>query len=499
MKRLALLFLLLFISTHATDTVELWDYYEITLSGPTSGNPYKEINIKAVFTNDDESFEVPGFYSGNGIYKIRFMPDDKGTWTYKTSSNAEMLNNRKGSFECIPVTGNNHGFVEVDKKFHFSYADGTPYYPFGTTLYSWITQPDSVQEQTLQSLSQSPFNKVRMCVFPQNHYWYEIGEPSLQAFEGSPRNWDFSRFNPDYFDHLEKRILQLRKMNIECDLILFHPYDRDRWGYDQMNADQSDFYVRYLIARFGAFRNIWWSAANEYDLVKNKKVEDWDRILQILQNEDIYQHLRSIHQCKEFYDWTKPWVTHASIQKIDIKMREWLEEFNKPVIVDEPGYEGNFHFTWGDLTPEHMTQQFWDAVTNGGYATHGETYMNPENIFWWSQGGKLTGKSIERIAFLKNIIEGMPRNGLTPFNASPIKWNRLNCARLDDDCFLFYFGERQHYERYIELPEDRQYKVEIIDTWEMTITKVEGLYSGVTNIKLPVKPYMALRVTAVEN
>ena len=156
-------------------------------------------------------------------------------------------------------------------------------------------------------------------------------------------------------------------------------------------------------------------------------------------------------------------------------------------------------FTWADLTPQAMTQQFWDAITKGGYASHGETYLNPTNYIWWSQGGKLYGKSVERIAFLRKIIEECPRNGLMSFNGSPIKWNRLNSVRLDDDYFLFYYGERQHAERYIELPEDRKYKIEIIDTWEMTITKVDGIYSGVTRVELPSKPYMALRITMVED
>jgi len=89
-------------------------------------------------------------------------------------------------------------------------------------------------------------------------------------------------------------------------------------------------------------------------------------------------------------------------------------------------------------------------------------------------------------------------NCLISFNGSPVQWNRLNSVRLDDDYFLFYFGERQHAERDIALPENKKYEIEIIDTWNMTITKVNGLYSGNTTVKLPSKPYIALRVTAKE-
>ena len=39
---------------------------------------------------------------------------------------------------------------------------------------------------------------------------------------------------------------------------------------------------------------------------------DWDRFFRIVQESDPYQHLRSIHNCRGFYDHAKPWVTHRA-------------------------------------------------------------------------------------------------------------------------------------------------------------------------------------------
>lgn len=498
MKKTILIFaLLLPLISLGKEEIETWDYYEITLAGPKNGNPFVDVQIEATFTLGSSVKTVKGFYNGSGIYKIRYMPENTGTWKYVTKSNSKRLNGKKGEFECVPATGNNFGKVEVDKQYHFKYNNGTSFYPFGTTSYAWTSQSDALQELTLKTLSTSPFNKIRMCVFPKTINDFVFEDPLLYAYEGTPpTDWNFDRFNPMFFEHLEKRILQLRDLGIECDLIILHPYDKGRWGFDNMSDDQDDFYIKYLIARLSSFRNIWWSAANEYDAMENKQPEDWGRILQIIKAEDPYQHLSSIHNGHTFYDNTSPLVTHASIQAFTWKTRDWIEQYKKPVIVDECRYEGNIKFTWGDLTAEAMTQQFWDAVTRGGYASHGETYLHPDNIIWWGHGGKLYGKSVERIAFLKKIIAESPRSGLTSFNASPVKWNRLNSVKLDDDYFLFYYGERQHGERDIELPENKKYEIEIIDTWEMTITKVDGLYSGKTTVKLPSKPYIALRVIA---
>jgi hypothetical protein len=44
------------------------------------------------------------------------------------------------------------------------------------------------------------------------------------------------------------------------------------------------------------------------------------------------------------------------------------------------------------------------------------------------------------------------------------------------------------------MPEGFTYAVDIIDTWNMTITRLEGTYSGTFRVTLPALPYMALRI-----
>jgi hypothetical protein len=81
---------------------------------------------------------------------------------------------------------------------------------------------------------------------------------------------------------------------------------------------------------------------------------------------DPYNHLRSIHNCLAFYDHTKPWVTHCSIQSSHLdRVPLWLKKYGKPVVVDECCYEGNIHKMWGDLSPEEMVLRFWVGFTLG--------------------------------------------------------------------------------------------------------------------------------------
>lgn len=58
--------------------VEKWKVYEITLVGPSTGNPFKEVKLSGKFIKDNDTISISGFYDGDGIYRIRFMPQKEG-------------------------------------------------------------------------------------------------------------------------------------------------------------------------------------------------------------------------------------------------------------------------------------------------------------------------------------------------------------------------------------------------------------------------------------
>ena len=92
------IFTLPFLTAFSQSGVEKWRVFEITLKGSNAGNPFTEVQVGAVFTNGKFKKTVQGFYNGNSIYKIRFMPEETGIWSYVTSSNAKSLQSKKGNF-----------------------------------------------------------------------------------------------------------------------------------------------------------------------------------------------------------------------------------------------------------------------------------------------------------------------------------------------------------------------------------------------------------------
>jgi hypothetical protein len=496
--------------------VEQWNVFEIALNGPTNGNPFLDVQLSARFTNNTtNAVEVDGFYDGDGVYRVRFMPDRQGEWHCTTASSAPELNGKTGEFTVIPPSGNNHGPVGVTNTYHFAYADGGPFHLLGTTSYGWTHQVDAQEELTLRTLAASPFNKVRMCVFPTSESWNRGDQPNSYPFAGGPTNFDFTRFNPLFFQHLEKRVGNLRNLGIEADVILFHPYDKGRWGFDRMDAATDDRYVRYVVARLAAYRNVWWSLANEYDLMRQKQESDWDRIFQLIQNTDPYHHLRSVHNSMTIYNNSLPWVTHASIQNGSAvedagRAELYRDVWRKPVVFDEVKYEGDFPQRWGQLSAEEMVHRFWEGLVAGTYVGHGECYQHPpDNFVWISQGGVLRGQSPVRLAFLKKVMDDGP-DEIDPID----KWQYPNIGGQAGDYYLIYFGKQQPTNWVFELPKLKlsdglKFKVEILDTWNMTITPVDGIFTAKKNgdytfadadgrsVALPGRSWMALQIRRV--
>lgn len=500
-----------------TQTTPKWDIFEASFHGPKLTNPFIEATIDAVFSFGNREVKVPGFYDGDKTWRVRFMPDIEGTWTFCTISDVAELDGCKGEFSCGAPRPGMHGPVHVSNKFHFAHADGTPYLPFGTTCYAWTHQPLDLQKQTLETLKKSRFNKLRMQVFPKD-YIYNANEPLYACFEvGSDGKEDFDRPNVGMYRHFEKQVGALRDMGIEADIILFHPYDR--WGYVDMGEERDSRYLRYVVARLAAYANVWWSLANEYDfLVDVKPVPQWDRYFHLVEQCDPYRHVKSIHNGHPdmSFDHRKPWVDHVCIQHWDVKRTaEWREGWGKPIINDEPEYEGNIPRPWGNLSAQELVHRYWITLLRGGYAGHGETYMHPEDELWWAKGGVLRGESWKRIGFLRDLLEEDAKNGLSPFTRanSRSEFVRVSGAQ-DGDVTYLYFGEHQPVEWAVGLPkDDGDYDIELIDTWEMTVTPLDkaplpaspalrGVDGAVHNkepeaafgVRLPGKPFQAVRV-----
>ncbi len=504
-----------------------YEMFELSFQGAQPEGSFADIDLEAVFCCGGEEKVVKGFYAGDGVYKVRFLPEKAGSYSWKVTGVAE----QEGEALCESAAESCHGMVGAEGM-HFAYEDGTLFYPFGTTVYALMHQEDRLVAQTMESLKAAPFNKVRFCVFPK-HYDFNHNEPPCFAFEKrEDGSWDVDRPCFAFWERLEGILARLGRMGIQADLILFHPYDR--WGFAAMPQKDNLVYLDYLLRRLAAFPNVWWSLANEYDLCGAKSMEDWEEIEEFVAAKDPYRHLLSNHNCFKNWDFTRPNVTHACIQsKVLNKVARWRRQYQKPVVIDECCYEGNIQHIWGSISGREMTNRFWRVVTMGGYCTHGETFLDPgQDVLWWSRGGRLKGESPARIGFLKGIVEELP-GPIEPVESWIMKMTHVSdgekeqllqqgepfvkaMLRMGDElvdfcnsefvyqghcgqeAYLTFYDLRTCAEDVLELPEAHKYRVELIDTWDMTRTVLLENASGKTKLTLPGKEGTAVLARKVD-
>ena len=504
-----------------------YEMNEFTFEGKIPEGSQAQVDVQAVFTCGEESVSVKGFYAGEGRYKVRFYPRQTGLYQWKVTGAVQA----QGEEQC-EASGAAHGIVKADG-LHFKYEDGTRYQPIGTTIYALVHQEKELVDTTMKTLSEAPFNKVRFCVFPKS-YDFNQNDPQFYAFEKTDGKFDVHKPCFAFWEELEMRIAQLGSMGIEGDLILFHPYDR--WGFSEFDREECLVYLDYLERRLAAYPNLWWSLANEFDLMGHFKEEWWSEFAAFVASNDPYGHLLSNHNCFGYWDFNNEHTTHCCIQDTCVDDVPLLQKkYNKPVVFDECCYEGNIIHPWGNISAFEMVNRFWTAMVCGGYCTHGETYMDENDVLWWAKGGVLHGESPARIAFLREIMESLPgpvdsclsglslislehlqaiKNAQEAGQELPEGMNNPFVARLltmsDDrikefvsrhreilghcgeDAYIRYYRRQCTSIGELNLPENGSYRVDVIDVWEMTRTPALQGVSGKVRVKLPGKEGIAV-------
>lgn len=152
---------------------------------------------------------VRGFWDGGKVWKVRFMPDELGTWTFESVSsdkNNSGLHDVSGTFECIE----NESELDIYRKgnliqpkgsYHLSHADGTPF--FWTACTAWNGALRSTDEEWAYYLNhrkQHHYNTVQL-VTTQWRGGTTNAEGKV-AFTGSGK----ITLDPAFFERIDKKI-----------------------------------------------------------------------------------------------------------------------------------------------------------------------------------------------------------------------------------------------------------------------------------------------------
>lgn len=209
---IAMLVLALVVSSLAAASVPIWDRYEIELeSAADYENPLYEVReFGAEFTAPSgRKLRMQGFWDGSRSWKVRFMPDEAGAWSYRTFCSDEDnqgLHGIKGAFECTksdsPLTLYQRGPLSLDQgSTHFRYRDGSPFFWQACTAWNGaLKSTDEEWEHYLEQRASLGYNVIQL-VATQWRGCAQNSEGEV-AFSGSGR----IAIHPAFFKRMDERI-----------------------------------------------------------------------------------------------------------------------------------------------------------------------------------------------------------------------------------------------------------------------------------------------------
>jgi hypothetical protein len=408
-KPAALLFLLLFTlavkSNCQPNVLKAWEVYEIELKASILiQNPYveclKEGNApyaSAEFTGTsgealNMKYNIPAFWDGNSIWKIRFAPPCSGTWKFETYSKDKGLAKKKGQIvvsdwtpDDLKTNATHRGFIQVNKKEpragrYFVYSDGTPCLWISDTWWDWTNR-------------KIKFESFKELVDTRSEQGFNIGQ---LFFAGNGWSKESSLLD-DTWQHPDiNQIRKVEKMiayaNSKGITVWIHAWWSRKDLKTTIGEENMRHWWRYVIDRLHAY-NVIWVLAGEFNMDNygGFQLEFWNKLGELIKSEDPYDRIVGVHPTPP--NWkggaeAPQWSTAATIHEqpwLDYNQSQcghepWCNQYipeiiksayekqpAKPVVVTEPWYE----FIEGNPTAMDIRFGAWSAFMSGAA---GHTY-----------------------------------------------------------------------------------------------------------------------------
>lgn len=453
-------------------TLEQWDLYEITLTAAqVPAHPFRDVQVSAEFVHSDtgEKIAVPGFFDGDGAggqvgrtWKIRFMPTKPGRWTWRTTATLPEtgLGGHTGELTGTPPSAGNHGPIAGPKPpcLHLSHADGQPAFLIGTWSIPMHFAPQE-RQRFYDYFQQNGMNRLRLWLGGRKPDGKE--DPKARFFRG-----DYSRYDLAFFQQVDTTFRECQTRGILVELILF-VNDMEK---DMTDADQEQ-HVRYLVARYGAFRALMICLCNQTDwhvagyrstIAQCEQSERWgNRMGQLLSQIDPFPTPLTTHDPGEdgqrgvrtwylgaLSRWPyAAWTGHiekqiqttalsaaetmtgleprsdvlnerglARLNQIVLSLRS---QYQQPVEVDEPSFEYGDgiekKLSWRALTKTGVRKVHWVIAASGSFGTTCLVGCG-EFMSGWDVDKLQRRGTLAQLGILARTMRGLPFGEMAPAN-----------------------------------------------------------------------------------
>ena len=324
---------------------------------------------------------VPLYYDGDRTYRLRFSPETPGAWTWAIEPPAGVAldGHPSGAFDVTPSTARGP-LRRAPEPHHFRYAGGERPFVLGATAYNLIACYQRAPEEArafVEHYARRGFNWVRF--FLQQSTWDSHGRV-VWPWGGSPEAPDFGAFDPATFRAAEAVVRLLAGAGCTASVILLHPCDPVFRRRDDL-IPVFRRYFREAVARLGAYANVVWNVANEWERGFVLEARQLETLGAFLEQIDPYGRLTSVHHYGRFEFPDRPWTDMASMQHRGLpheinRVAVANRAFGKPVLNEEYGYEGDDHSPPND--PASVRHDHWALTLAGAYGTYGDKTKGPK-------------------------------------------------------------------------------------------------------------------------
>jgi hypothetical protein len=443
--------------------LDAYDFVEVTaqVGVPRAPNPFTDASIRGTFEMPagGKRWQVDGFCDSEdgSVHRIRFMPSVPGDYTYSVEYRQGWSHaTTTGTFRVRD--GRRSGPVRVDpqNRWHFvREGTGRHYFFNGTTAY-WLIgwRDEQVIQSSIERLHQLKINRMRVTIAGRTNLYY--GEPVMKGQAWTPfitawptgkgpwllrkfgslgqrvgmglgrglfddlghlalaedvyhPGFDYSRFQVAYWQKFERALRFARDRDMIFSLVLDMNDSKAHPGPG--SADEHRF-IRYAIARFGAFSNITWDLGDDLDQYRDDR---WAHATGTLIKEwDPYRHLATSHPVDNVHqDRTSDWFDFTSFQEWSRTQHAFMLAERKrqeglgriiPQTNEEYGYEDHYPL-WakglGSESADTLRRTAWEIVMAGGYQTAGETARRGTNVWPDTGGGWMNGRGDDTMTMFR--------------------------------------------------------------------------------------------------
>ncbi len=252
-----------------------WKRFEVAYSNGvwSEANVY-DVEFSGTFTHvtSGRRFTQLGFYAGGNTFKIFFMPDALGEWTFETSCTdpaaAENLDGRTGSFTCVPsgLPGRLEG--APDNRWNLSDAGRDAPMIIGVFQYFKGTETQNGVDNMIDWIRETAGGRIIGQVFAMLSFPQEV-VPYVKGQEGD-------EFYLPYWDRLNSHFDYMRDRGMGQYLMIYGD-DEDtptRYGISAYSEKEVRLF-RYLVARLAPYPMVLWDTGIDIIEYRTESWIDW--------------------------------------------------------------------------------------------------------------------------------------------------------------------------------------------------------------------------------